>query len=206
VRELIRLSQTIDAIRTHGGRIVRWCARFFIRFSQAVDAINARFGIVADWCVLLAALVSAGNAFSRYLFSYSSNGFLEAQWYLFGALVLLGAPYTFRLNEHVRVDVIYSAIPPRARLMVDIFGLTVFLLPAMIFLAYLTWGQFWVSFRQGEMSSQYGGLIRWPIKLVLPLGFALLVLQGLSELIKRIAALAGEGAAPATADYERPVQ
>ena len=175
-----------------------------LRFSRAVDALNARFGAVADWCVLLAALLSAANAFSRYLFSYSSNGFLEAQWYMFGALVMLGAPYTLKVNEHVRVDVVYSAISPRARLIVDIVGIILFLLPAMIFLAYLTWWQFSVAFEQGERSSQYGGLIRWPVKLVLPVGFALLALQGLSELIKRFAALAGMRVAQP--EYERPVQ
>lgn len=179
-------------------------SRAFVRFARMVDEINRRFGVVAEWLVLFAALASAGNALMRYLFSYSSNGYLEAQWYMFGAVVLLGAPYTFRMNEHVRVDVIYGLLTPRARLWVDIFGIALFLLPAMALLTWLTWSQFWVAFEQGERSSQYGGLIRWPIKLVLPLGFALLALQGLSEMAKRIAMLAGGLRLDAT--YERPVQ
>jgi len=175
-----------------------------VRFARLVDEINRRFGVVAEWLVLFAALASAGNALMRYLFSYSSNGFLEAQWYMFGAVVLLGAPYTFRMNEHVRVDVIYGLLSPRGRLWVDIFGIAIFLLPAMALLTWLTWDQFVVAYEQGERSSQYGGLIRWPIKLVLPLGFALLALQGLSEMAKRIAMLAGGLKLDAT--YERPVQ
>lgn len=175
-----------------------------LRVGRAIDLINRWFAVVAEWCLLLAVLISAGNAFSRYLFNYTSNAFLELQWYMFGALVLFGAPYTLRLNEHVRVDVLYSAVPPRARLLIDIFGILFFLLPATIFLTWLTWNQFVVAFGQGETSSQFGGLIRWPIKLVLPVGFALLALQGISELVKRLAALAGR--VEIDADYEKPVQ
>ena len=175
-----------------------------LQVGRAIDRVNRWFAIVAEWCLLLAVLISAGNAFSRYLFNYTSNAFLESQWYMFGALVLLGAPYTLRLNEHVRVDVLYSSVSERVRLLIDIFGILLFLLPATIFLTLLTWNQFVVAFEQGETSSQFGGLIRWPIKLVLPVGFALLALQGVSELIKRIAALAGR--VEVDAGYERPVQ
>lgn len=178
--------------------------KILLRLSRTVDAVNARFGRAAEWLVLLASLVSAGNALLRYLFSYSSNGYIEAQWYMFAALVLFGAPYTLRVNEHVRVDVIYSLVSPRTRLLIDAIGIVLFLLPAMFFLTWLTWSQFWVSFEQGESSSQYGGLIRWPVKLVLPIGFGLLALQGLSELVKRLAALSGR--VNAETEYHRPVQ
>ena len=145
-----------------------------LRLSRAIDWVNARFGSLADWLVFLAVLISAGNAALRYLFSYTSNGFVEVQWYLFGASVFLGASYTLKRNEHVRVDVVYSHLSPRGRLYVDVFGLIVFLLPATIFLGWLSWPVFVKSYEIGEMSENFGGLIRWPILLVLPVGFALI--------------------------------
>jgi TRAP-type mannitol/chloroaromatic compound transport system permease small subunit len=175
-----------------------------LRLSRAIDWVNARFGTLADWLMFLSVLISAGNAGMRYLFSYSSNGFMEIQWYLFGASVFLGASYTLKLNEHVRVDVIYSHLSPRGRLYVDVFGLIFFLLPATVFLGWLSWPVFVKSYAIGEMSENFGGLIRWPILLVLPVGFALLTLQGVSELIKRIAALRGE--LVLDTKYEQPVQ
>ncbi len=175
-----------------------------LRLSRAVDALNARFGDLADWLIFLSVLISAGNATVRYLFSYSSNGLLEIQWYLFGAAVFLGASYTLKMNEHVRVDIIYSHLSDRARLIVDAIGMVVFLVPAMVFLAWLSWPVFLRAFESGEMSSNYGGLLQWPILLMLPLGFALLTLQGLSELIKRIAALRGE--VRIETRYEQPLQ
>jgi TRAP-type mannitol/chloroaromatic compound transport system permease small subunit len=178
--------------------------RPLLGFSNAIDALNARFGRLADWCILLAVLISAANAAMRYLFSYSSNGFLEIQWYLFGAAVFLGASHTLKLNEHVRVDIIYSHLSYRGRLVVDLFGLVVFLLPVTIFLGWLSWPVFLRSYEIGEMSENYGGLATWPILLVFPIGFALLTLQGISEVIKRIAALRGDIALDTK--YEQPVQ
>lgn len=174
------------------------------KFTRAIDSLGNAAGFLAKWFVLLACLVSAGNAAVRYLFSYSSNGWLEIQWYMFGAIVFLGAAQTLRMNEHVRVDLLYSAVSDRTRLWIDIIGFTVFLLPVTIYLIYLTWPFFLVSFRSGEMSSNAGGLILWPIKGVLPLGFALLFLQGFAELLKRIAALSG--AMRIDTHYEAPLQ
>ena len=128
-----------------------------LRLSRAIDWMNARFGSLADWMVLLSVLISAGNAALRYLFSYSSNGFVEIQWYLFGAAVFSGASYTLKRNEHVRVDVVYSHLSPRGRLYVDVFGLIVFLLPATIFLGWLSWPVFVKSYRDrrdvGQLSA-----------------------------------------------------
>src|SRR5215210_6004598 len=175
-----------------------------LALSRAIDALNERLSVIADWLVLLSCLISAGNAFSRYAFSISSNAWLEIQWYMFGALVLLGASYTLRRNEHVRVDIVYSNVSTRRQIGIDIFGSILFLLPATIILSYLSWPIFYNSWMQGEVSANAGGLLRWPIKIFLPIGFALLSLQGFSELIKRIAMLTGD--MKADLHYERPLQ
>lgn len=175
-----------------------------LAFSRVIDGLNERFGRIADYCVLFACLVSAGNATVRYLFSYSTNGLLEVQWYLFGAVVLLGAPYTLKRNEHVRVDLVYMSVSPRARLWIDTLGFTLILIPACLYLTWLSFPFFWQSFLSDEVSQNAGGLILWPAKLLLPLGFALLTVQGLSELIKRIAALSG--ILEIATDYEKPLQ
>ena len=175
-----------------------------LALSRAIDALNQRLSVIADWLVLLSCLISAGNAFSRYAFSISSNAWLEIQWYMFGALVLLGASYTLRRNEHVRVDIVYSNVSTRRQIGIDIFGSILFLLPATIILCYLSWPIFYNSWIQGEVSANAGGLLRWPIKIFLPIGFALLSLQGFSELIKRIAMLTGH--MKADLHYERPLQ
>jgi TRAP-type mannitol/chloroaromatic compound transport system permease small subunit len=175
-----------------------------LKLSRAIDALNERIGGLADWLVFLSVLISAGNAAMRYVLDYSTNGLLEIQWYLFGAAVFLGASYTLKLNEHVRVDIVYSHLSERMRLIIDAVGLLVFLIPAMAFFAWLSWPVFVRAFESGEMSSNYGGLPQWPILLVLPLGFALLSLQGLSELIKRLAALRHE--AHVDTHYEKPLQ
>lgn len=175
-----------------------------LALSRAIDALNERLGWLADWMVLLSAGVSALNAAVRYAFNYSSNSFLEIQWYMFGAMVLFGAAYTFKMNEHVRVDIFYSSVSDRTRLWIDTVGLILFLIPITAFLAMLCWPYFLVSFNSAEMSSNAGGLIVWPAKLLLPLGFALLCLQGFSELIKRIAAL--RGLVTIETKYEKPLQ
>ncbi|MET0220282.1 MAG: TRAP transporter small permease subunit [Tardiphaga sp.] len=175
-----------------------------LKFTRVIDALSDGFGFVAKWLVLFACLVSAGNATIRYLFNYSSNGWLEIQWYMFAGIVFLGAAQTLRLNEHVRVDLVYSAISDRARLWVDIVGIVLFLLPAMAYLTYMTLPFFWNSWQSQEVSSNAGGLILWPVKLILPLGFCMLLLQGIAELAKRIAALAG--VVKIDTHYEAPLQ
>ena len=172
--------------------------------SRAIDAANGLIGRFAEWLVLLVVLIGAATATLRYVFNYGSNAFFEAQWYLFGAIVLLGGAYTLKLNEHVRVDLFYGYLSRRGRLWVDTIGLVFFLLPAMLYLAWLSWPMVERAWRIGEASSNFGGLIRWPIYLMLPVGFAMLALQGVSELIKRIAGLAG--AAAVEADYVPPTQ
>ncbi|HKF09069.1 MAG TPA: TRAP transporter small permease subunit [Xanthobacteraceae bacterium] len=175
-----------------------------LKLSRGIDYINDRFGEAANWLVLFACLISAGNAASRYLFSASSNAWLEVQWYMFAGMVLLGGPYTLKLNEHVRVDLLYSALSEQARIWIDIIGALLFLLPICVILIYFTWPWFLDSWHIGEMSSNAGGLIRWPVKLILPVGFALMALQGISELIKRIEALIHHHRLQF--EYEKPVQ
>ena len=178
--------------------------KILLAVSRAIDWLNTQFAFVANWMVLLACLISAGNAGSRYLFSESNNAWLEIQWYMFAAMVLLGAPYTLKMNEHVRVDLFYSMVSERTRIWIDIICGFLFLLPICVILVYFTWPWFVNSWRIGETSSNAGGLIRWPVKLMLPVGFALMALQGVSEIIKRIAAL--EHVIEADFTYEKPVQ
>ena len=175
-----------------------------LKLSRAIDYMNDRFGVIANWLVLFACLISAGNAVSRYLFSESSNAWLEVQWYMFAGMVLLGGPYTLKLNEHVRVDLLYSALSERARIWTDIIGTLLFLLPICVILVYFTWPWFLESWRIDETSSNAGGLIRWPVKLILPVGFALMALQGVSELIKRVEALIHHHRLKF--EYEKPLQ
>ena len=177
---------------------------FLLKVSGLIDWVNDRLGVVANWLVLAACLISAANAMSRYAFDLSSNAWLEIQWYLFAAIVMLGASYTLRMNEHVRVDIVYSNLSTRSQIWVDIVGGLLFLLPATIILCYLSWPVFYNSWAGNESSGNAGGLIRWPIKIVLQLGFGLLTLQGISELIKRIAMLTGH--MQADLHYERPLQ
>jgi TRAP-type mannitol/chloroaromatic compound transport system permease small subunit len=178
--------------------------RFLLRLSGLIDGLNARFGKVADWMVLLSCLISAGNAMIRYGFSISSNAWLEIQWYMFGVMFMLGASYTLNRNEHVRVDIVYGNISERAQTWIDLLGGIFFLLPATIIIGWLSWPVFWNSYLINETSNNAGGLLKWPIKFFLPLGFALLTLQGISEIIKRIGVL--KGVYQLTAKYEKPLQ
>lgn len=173
-------------------------------FSRVVDRITTGFGMIAEYMVFAAVLISGGNALLRYMFSISSNGAIEIQWYLLAGIVLLGTAYTLRMNEHVRVDIIYSNLRPRGRLYVDIAVFTILFLPVIGYLFLLCWPFFWRSFMSGETSMNAGGLHLWPAKATLPLGFGLLFLQGLSELIKRIAAL--NGLMELETKYEKPLQ
>jgi TRAP-type mannitol/chloroaromatic compound transport system permease small subunit len=178
--------------------------KVLLQISRGIDWLNAQFGVVANWLVLMACLISAGNAASRYLFSESSNGWLEVQWYMFAGMVLLGGPYTLKMNEHVRVDLVYSMVSERTRIWIDIIGGLLFLLPICVILVYFTWPWFVDSWKINEASSNAGGLLRWPVKLLLPVGFALMALQGISEIIKRIAAL--EHVIDIEFKYEKPLQ
>jgi len=162
-----------------------------LKLSQLIDWLNERVGKGAFWLVLIMTLISAGNAVVRFIFNYSSNGLLEIQWYLFAAVFLLCSPYTLQKNEHVRIDVLSGKLSPRGLAVIDIIGTLFFLLPMVVVVLWLSLPLIAESYKINEMSANAGGLIRWPVKILLPIGFALLALQGISELIKRIAFLAG---------------
>ncbi len=176
----------------------------WLRLSAAIDRVSHAFGWIASWLVLLSALISAGNALSRYALGLSSNAWLEIQWQLFAGIFLLGAPYVLCVNGHVRVDLIYGSVSRRGRLWIDILGILFFLFPVMLTLTYFAWNFFLTSYLTGERSANTGGLIFWPVKLLMPVGFALVLLQGVSELGKRLAALRGLG--DETVEYEKPLQ
>ena len=167
-----------------------------LRLSRLIDWINERVGRAVMWLVLVAVVISAGNALVRKLFNTSSNALLEIQWYLFAAIFMLAAGYTFLRNEHVRIDILTSRLSPRGQNVVDIVGILFFLLPMAGLILWLLWPIVMTSLASGEMSQNSGGLIRWPVKMMLPLGLGLLVLQAFSELVKRIAFLAGHGPDP----------
>ena len=181
---------------------------FWGTLSTGIDRLNQFLGKIASIMILLSCVVSATNALLRYSLDMSNNWPLELQWYLFAAAVMLGAAYTLKRNEHVRVDVIYSQLSDHSRLYVDLFGLIFFLMPACILFAWLSWTTlFYPSWLVSEHSLNAGGLSRYPIKFIVPFGFFMLSLQGLSEIIKRICALKGKEILPATdLYYEKPVQ
>jgi TRAP-type mannitol/chloroaromatic compound transport system permease small subunit len=178
--------------------------RALLRLSKAIDALNDRVGYIATWLVLIACVISAANAFMRWGFDLSSNAWLEIQWYLFAGMVMLGGAYTLRMNEHVRVDAFYSRYSERTRIWVDLLGAIFFLLPMSVVIGWLSWPLFINSYEIGEISGNAGGLLRWPVKILIPIGFLLLTLQGFSEIIKRFANLTGH--LPLDAHYERPLQ
>ena len=162
-----------------------------LKLSQLIDWLTERVGKGAFWLILIMTLISAGNAVVRFAFNYSSIGLLEIQWYLFAAVFLLCSPYTLQKNEHVRIDVLSGKLSPRGLAVIDIIGTLFFLLPMVIVILWLSLPLIAESYKINEMSANAGGLIRWPVKILLPIGFTLLALQGVSELIKRIAFLAG---------------
>lgn len=164
---------------------------FWLGLARAIDATNRRVGQGVAWLVLLMTLVSAANAISRKAFSVSSNAFLEIQWYLFAAVFLLAAGCTLLENEHVRVDILNARWSERTRLKVELFGTICFLGPLTVLMLWYGWPYFTTSFASREVSLQAGGLILWPAKLLIPIGFLLLFLQAVSQAIKLIAALAG---------------
>src|SRR6201991_4933997 len=178
--------------------------RPLLALSTAIDQLNEKIGYVCNFLVLAACIVSAGNAMIRYAFGYSSNGLLEMQWYMFAILVMFGAAYTFKRNEHVRVEIFYLFLSAGGQLWLGMIGTLVFLSPSCLLRAYVSWPFFMQAYNVSGMSGNAGGLIRWPIKFVIPAGFVMLALQGVSEVIKRIAALRGE--VTIDAKYERPTQ
>ena len=162
-----------------------------LALARAIDALNERIGRAAMWLVLLATLISSGNAVMRYGFDLSSNAWLEIQWYLFALIFLLGAGYTLKHNGHVRIDILYGRFSPRLQAWVDLLGGLLLLLPLCGLMVWMGWGGFSDSLAVNETSPDAGGLLRWPIKLAIPLGFALLLLQGVAEIVKRAAFLTG---------------
>lgn len=181
---------------------------FWAKLSEGIDRVNQLFGKLASIMILLSCVVSATNAVLRYGLDMSNNWPLELQWYLFAAAVMLGASYTLKRNEHVRVDLIYSYVSDRTRIWIDLFGLILFLMPACLLFAWLSWTTlFYPSWLVLEHSLNSGGLPRYPIKFVVPFGFFMLSLQGLSEIIKRIGMLKGKYILPADdLNYEKPWQ
>ena len=162
-----------------------------LALSRAIDAFTERVGRIVYWLILVVVLISAANATVRKAFNYSSNSFLEIQWYLFSVIFLFLAGYTLKNNEHVRIDIITGQFSARVRAGIDIFGTLLFLLPMAILIMWLSWPVFVDAYTRNEVSTNAGGLIIWPARLLVPIGFFLLIVQALSELIKRIAFLAG---------------
>ena len=176
----------------------------WLALAHAIDAVNDAFAVLAKWAVAAACFISAGNAIVRYGVNYSSNAYLEVQWYLFAACVMLGAPQVLRLNEHVRVDVLYGQYPSRGKVWLDLAGMCLFLLPMAVLIGVLTWPLVLDQFHSGERSNNAGGLIRWPVTATVPLGLALLSLQAVSEVIKRIGWL--KHVFEMDTHYDRPLQ
>lgn len=162
-----------------------------LRISGLIDGLSTVIGKAIIWLILASVLLSTGNALARKIFSVGSNVFTEMQWYLYGAVFLLGAGYAFLKNAHVRIDFVSSHLTPKTRSVIDILGIIFILTPLCLFIVDLSWPLFMNAFISKEMSSNPGGLIRWPVYLLLPIGMALLLLQSLSELIKRVAFLKG---------------
>lgn len=171
--------------------------RWVLGLCSAIDALNTQVARAVKWLILVAILIAASNAVMRKLFSMSSNAYLEAQWYLFSAVFLLGAGYTLLRGEHVKIDLLYGALSRRAQIWIEIFGAVVFLLPFSVITLTISLPAVVAKVMSGEVSQNDGGLLLWPAWILIPIGFALLTLQGVSELVKRIAFLTGAGPDPA---------
>lgn len=167
-----------------------------LALSRLVDRTSTAIGRSVAWLIIAAAVISAGNALVRKIFDWSSNALLEVQWWLFAIVFLLAAPWTLAVNEHIRIDILNSRLSRRARDIIELAGHTFFLLPAAAMIVYTSWIFFASSFAQNEHSPNAGGLLQWPIKALIPVAFALLFAQGLSELIKRVAIMRGDLAEP----------
>jgi TRAP-type mannitol/chloroaromatic compound transport system permease small subunit len=178
--------------------------RRLLKFVDAVDWLSEQIGQALKWLVLASSMISAGVALARYGLHIGSNAWLEIQWYMFGAMFLLGAGYALKHEEHVRVDIFYSRMNPQTQAWVDVFGGILFLMPTAIIITWMSWKMVVNSIHINEMSSDPGGLLRWPIKICIPLGFALLGLQGIADIIKKVAIARGIRSPGKL--YERPVQ
>ena len=177
-----------------------------LSLSRAIDKLNERVGLTVSWLVLAAVLISAANAIVRKAFNVSSNSFLEIQWYLFSVVFLFCAGYTLLRNQHVRIDVIAGRLSPQAQAWIDILGTIFFLMPMAITIMWLSWPVFVQAYQRGEVSTNAGGLLIWPARLLVPIGFFLLVIQGFSELIKRVAFLKGLIPDPAQKQHEKSAE
>jgi TRAP-type mannitol/chloroaromatic compound transport system permease small subunit len=164
-----------------------------LALSRAIDRLNEVVGKTVIWLVLIVVVISAGNAVVRYALDWSSNGLLEIQWYLFSAIFLLCAGYVLKKNEHIRIDVVFGRFSARTQNWIDVFGIVVFFMPMVLLTLWLSWPVFMNAWQSGETSANPGGLVRWPVRLLMPIGFLLLALQGVAELIKRVAFLTGNG-------------
>ena len=171
-----------------------------LRLSKWIDALNEGIGKLVMWLILAAVVISAGNAVMRKAFDIGSNAYLEIQWYLFSAVFMLGSGYVFLRNAHVRIDFISSKLSKRTNAIIDAVGMVVFTIPLCLILISLSWPVFERSWVSGEMSQNAGGLIRWPVQLLIPLGFAILLVQSVSELIKRMAYVLGAAPEPFSVD------
>jgi TRAP-type mannitol/chloroaromatic compound transport system permease small subunit len=193
----------LDAWRRRSGGD-QFLHRSITRFIDTVDAASKRLSQLAAWLVMLACAVSAVNAIVRYTFSIGSNAFLELQWYLFAGTLYFAAPYLLKLNEHVRVDVLYGGRSGTTKAWIDLLGLIFFFMPVCVAMVFLSLNFVHDSYVQNEMSVSSGGLLRWPVKVMIPIGFALLSIQGVSEILKRIGFLSGTY--NMDTHYERPLQ
>ncbi|MEW6097681.1 MAG: TRAP transporter small permease subunit [Pseudomonadota bacterium] len=174
-----------------------------LKLSGLIDRINLLVGKLTMWLVLGAVLISAGNAIVRKVFNMSSNALLEIQWYLFAAVFMLGVGYTLLHNAHVRIDFISSRLSKRTNAIIDVLGIIAFIIPLSLILINLSWPLFYKAYVSGEMSQNAGGLVRWPVYLLMPVGFSILLVQSVSELIKRVAFLAGHRSEPFTFNEEK---
>ena len=163
-----------------------------LALSRLIDDATRRLGQAVAWLVLVAAIISAGNAIIRKAFDLSSNSWLELQWWLYAAVFLFAAPWTLSLNEHIRIDIVNQRFPRTVRNAIELVGIVFFLLPTAALIVWTSWGFFLTSYAQNEQSSNFGGLPQWPAKLLIPVAFAILFVQGISELIKRIAIMRGD--------------
>ena len=177
-----------------------------LSLSRLIDSISMGLGKLVMWLILAATAISAGNALMRKAFSIGSNAYLEIQWYLFAAVFMLGAGYVFLKNAHVRIDFISSLLSKRTNAIIDSLGIVVFTIPLAVIMINLGWPVFYRAFVSGEMSQNAGGLIRWPVIMLIPLGFSLLIMQSVSELIKRIGFLTGHLAEPFTVEHEKSAE
>jgi TRAP-type mannitol/chloroaromatic compound transport system permease small subunit len=177
-----------------------------LKLSRLIDFFSEAVGRLTMWLVLAAVLISAGNAIMRKAFDIGSNAYLEIQWYLFAAVFMLGAGYVWLKNAHVRIDFIASRLSKRTNAIIDLLGIVVFTIPLCIILVTLSWPVFERAWVSGEMSQNAGGLIRWPVLLLIPVGFSILAVQSVSELIKRVAFLTGHANEPFTLENEKSAE